>query len=73
MPLRGFPGGTVVKTSSANAGDKRDADSKLGLRRSPGVGNDNLLQYSCLGNFIDREALWVTFHGIAKSQTRLSD
>ena len=69
MSLRGFPGGTVVKNSSA----QRDADSKLGLRRSPGVGNDNLLQYSCLGHFIDREASWVTVHGIAKSQTRLSD
>ena len=69
MLLWGFPGGTVVKNSPANAGDKSNADSKFGLRRSPGVGNDSLLRYSCLGNFIAREALWVTVHGVAKSQT----
>ena len=33
----------------------------------------NLLQYSCLGNPIDRRAWWTTVHGVAKSQTRLSD
>ena len=45
---RGFPGGTVVKNLPANAGDARDTGSISGLGRSPGVGNGNLLQYSCL-------------------------
>ena len=39
---------------------------------SPGVGNGNPLQYSCLGNPMDRGAWWATVHGVAKSQTRLS-
>ena len=38
----------------------------------PGVGNGNPLQYSCLGNPMDRGAWWATVHGVAKSQTRLS-
>ena len=41
-------------------------------RRSPGEGNGNPLQYSCLENPMDREAWWATVHGIAKSQTQLS-
>ena len=46
----------------------------LGLQgRSPEEGNDNPLQYSCLGNAMDREAWWATVHGIAKSWTQLSD
>ena len=50
-----FPGGTVVKNLPANAGDARDASWISGLRRSPGVGNGNLLQYSCLKkNSMDR-------------------
>ena len=43
-----------------------------GLERSPRVGNGNLLQNSCLENFIDRGAWWATGHGVAKSWTRLS-
>ena len=50
----GFPDGTVVKNLPANAGDARDAGSILGEGRSPGVGNGNLLQYSCLENFMNR-------------------
>ena len=42
------------------------------LRRSPGEGNGNPLQYSCLGNPMDRGAWWTTVHGIAKSQTQMS-
>ena len=53
--VQGFPGGTVVKNLSANAGDLRDADSILGLERSLGVGNGNPLQYYCLENSMDRE------------------
>ena len=45
-----------------------DPGSIPGLGRSSGVGNDNLLQYSCLGNFMDRRAWWATVHGVANSQ-----
>ena len=48
---RGFPGGSVVKNPPANAGDE---DLIPGLGRSPGGGNGNPLQYSCLGNSVDR-------------------
>ena len=54
---------TVVKNLPANAGD---ADSIPGSRRSPGEGNGNLLQYSCLENSMDRGAWQATFHGVAK-------
>ena len=49
-----FPGCTVVKNSSANAGDTGDAGFIPGLGRSPGVGNGNPLQYSCLENPMER-------------------
>ena len=44
-----------------------------GSGRSSGEGNGNPLQYSCLENSMDRGAWWATVHGVAKSQTRLSD
>ena len=44
-----------------------------GLGRSPGEGNGNPLQYSCLENPMDREAWWATVHRVAKSRTQLSD
>ena len=56
----GFPGGSVVKNPPANAGDVR---SIHGLGRCPGEGNGNPLQYSCLGNPMDRGAWWATVHG----------
>ena len=59
----GFPGGSVVKNLPANEGD---SGSILGLGRSPVEGNGNPLQYSCLGNPMDREAWQVTVHGVAK-------
>ena len=43
-----------------------------GLGRSPGEGNGNPLQYSCLKNPMDKGASWAIIHGVAKSQTRLS-
>ena len=46
----GFPGGSVVKNPTANAGDARDSGSATGLGRSPEEGNSNPLQYSCLEN-----------------------
>ena len=51
----GFPGGSMVKNPSANVGDARDMGSIPGLGISPGIGNGNPLQYSCLENFIDRQ------------------
>ena len=59
----GFPGGSVVKKLPVSAGNARDKDSIPGLGGSPGVGNDNLLQYSCLENSMDRGAWWATVHG----------
>jgi len=61
----GFPGTAVIKNSPANA---RDAGLTPGLGRSPGVGNGNPLQYSCLENCMDRGAWWATVLGVAKSQ-----
>ena len=55
MEGRGFPGGSVVKNSPANAGDKGDTGLIPGLGRSPGGGHGNPFQYSCLKNPIDRE------------------
>ena len=49
----------------------RNPGSIPGLGRSPGEGNGNPLQYSCLENSTDRRAWWATVHGVAKSQTRL--
>ena len=44
-----------------------------GLARSPGEGNGNPLEYSCLENSVDRGAWWAVVHGVAQSRTRLSD
>ena len=57
------PSGSVVKNPPANAGDMGSIPA---CRRSPGEGNGNLLQYSCLGNPTDRGAEWATVHGIAE-------
>ena len=65
-----LPGGSEVKASAHNAGD---LGSIPGLGRSPGEGNGNPLQYSCLENPMDGGACWATVHGVAKSQTRLRD
>ena len=62
----GFPGGSDGKESACIAGD---LDSIPGSGRSPGEKNGYPLQYSCLENFADRGALWVTSHGVTKSQT----
>ena len=63
----------LVKNLPSNTGDARDSGSIPRLRRSPGGGNGNLLQYSCLENPMDREVCQATIHGITKSQTGLSD
>ena len=66
----GFPHNSDGKESACKAGN-------LGLipqlGRSPGEGNGNPLQYSCLENSMEIGAWWATVHGVAKSQTRLSD
>ena len=60
----GFPGGTVVKNLPA---DSRDAGLIPGSGRSPGGGNGNPLQYSCLEISIEREAFQATVHGVTKT------
>ena len=61
----------MVKDPPANAGDIRDAVSIPGLGRSPGEGNDNPLQYSCLGNPMDRETWQAVVHRVTNSWTLL--
>ena len=63
-------GGSDGKASACKAGD---AGLIPGSGRSPAEGNGNPLQHSCLENPMDRGAWWATVHGVAKSQTRLSD
>ena len=58
-----FPGGSVVKSPPANVGD---TDSIPGSERSPGEGNNNPLQYSCLENSMHRGAWWATVHVVTK-------
>ena len=61
-----FPGGSDGKLSAYNVGDP---GSIPGWGRSPGEGNGNPLQYSCLENIMDGGAWWATFQGVAKSRT----
>ena len=68
--MLGFPGGSEGKASACNAGDP---GSIPGLGRSAGEGNGNPLRYSCLENSEDGGAWWATVHGVAKTETRLSD
>ena len=67
--LRGFPGGSLIKNLPANEEDSQDLGLIPGLGRSHGVGNGNILQYSCLGNSMDRGAWWATVPAVAKSWT----
>ena len=66
-----FSGSSVGKGFTHNAGDVRDLGLIPELGRSPGEGNGNPIQYSCLGNSMDRGAWWATLHGVTKSQTGL--
>ena len=61
----------VVKNLPANAGNIRDTGLIPGLGRFPGVGRCNPLQYSCLGNPIDRGAWWAMVHRVSQSRTQL--
>ena len=58
----------VVKNLPANAGDRKNVGSIPGLGRSPGGGNGNPLQYSCLENPMDRGTWQATVHGVTESQ-----
>ena len=70
--IYGFPGGpTVVKNLPANAGGARDVGLIPGSGRSPGEGNGNSLQYSCLENSIDKGVWQATVHRVTKSRTLL--
>ena len=62
----GFPGGSVVKNPPPHAGD---SGLIPGLGRSPGEGNGNPLQYSCLENPMDRGVWQATVHGVTQSRT----
>ena len=61
--IYGFPGGSVINNPPTNAGDMSSIPRS---GRSPGEENGNPLQYSCLGNPVDRGAWWATVHGVAK-------
>ena len=65
----GFPGGSDGKETAYSVGDLGSIPES---GRSPGEGNGNLLQYSCLENSMDRGAWKTIFHGVAKSMTQLS-
>ena len=60
----------MVKNPPANAGD---SGSNPGLGRSPGEGNGNPLQYSCLEDSMDRGAWWATVHGVARVGHNLTE
>ena len=60
----------MVKNMPADAAD---LGSTPGPGRSPGVGNDSPLRYSCLGNPVDRRALWASVHGITNNGTQVND
>jgi len=57
----------LIKNPSANAGDLRDVGLIPGSGSSPGEGNGNPLQYSCLEDPMDRGAGWATVHGVTES------
>ena len=67
--ISGFPGGSGVKNPPTNAGDERGYRFNPCSGRCPGLDNGNPLQYSCLGNPMDREAWWAIVHRMAKSWT----
>ena len=63
----------MVKNPPDNAGDTGDLGLISGSGRSPGEGSGNPLQYSCLGNPMDRETWRAIVHGVAKDWTQLSN
>ena len=63
----------MIENTPVNAGTVGDEDSVPGSERSPGGGNGNPLQYSCQDNPMDKGAWRATVHGVAKTQTQLSN
>ena len=70
LELLSFPRGSEVKVSACNVGD---LGSIPGSGRSPGEGNGDPFQYSCMENSMDWRAWWATVHRVAKSRTRLNN
>ena len=70
MTNLGFPGGSDGKETTCNVGDLVSIPE---LEKFPGEGNGNPFLYSCLENSMDRRVWWDIIHGVAKSQTQLSD
>ena len=68
--LMGFPNGSAMKTPPANAGDARDVGLIPVSGISPGGGNGNPLQYSCLGNPMDRGAWQAIIHRATKESDK---
>ena len=66
ITMAGLPSGSGIKNLPANAGAVGDLGSIPGWGRAPGGGNDNPLQYCCLGNPMDRGVWWATVHGVAR-------
>ena len=72
--MMGFPGGSVVKNLPGNAGDTGGVGSDIpGSGRSPGGGNGNTFQDSCLENPLDRGAWRANVYGVTKIWTQLSN
>ena len=69
MRIASNSGNSAVKSLPASSGDARDVGSIPELGRSSGGRNNNPLQYSHLGNPMDKGAWWATVHGVAKGQT----
>jgi len=67
--IRGFSGGSVAKYLPINAGVSRNVGSISDSGRSPGEGNGNSLQYSCLKNTVERGAWQATVYGVSKRCT----
>ena len=72
VKVGGFPDGSVLKSLPANIEDAGDTGSIPESGRSPGEGNGNPLQFSCLENPMDKRAWQATVHGVSKSWTQLS-
>ena len=73
MYIYSFQGGSVVKNTPADTGDAGNTGLIPESGRSPGVGNGNPLQYSCLDNSMERGTWWAVFQGVTKNWIGLSD
>ena len=72
-PFSAFCDGSASEEYACNEGDTEDSGSVPGSGRSPGGGNGNPLQYSCLENPMDLGAWWATVQRVPKSWTKLND